>query len=58
MISKCQHFNFFPNLGLEGWGGIKYLFFPKFKLVHIILGVGGQESYGLFPQFRDIFSFE
>ena len=32
-------------------GIIKYHFFPKFKIVHIILGGGGQENYGLFPQF-------
>ena len=38
-----------------GGGGIKYHFFPKFKIVHIILGGGGQENYGLFPQFGTFF---
>ena len=40
----------FSQIRSEG-GVIKYHFFPKFKIVHIILGGGGQENYGLFPQF-------
>ena len=37
MISKMSTFHFFPNLGLEG-GGHQISIFPKFELVHIILG--------------------
>ena len=43
-------FQFFPKLGPRG-GVIKSQFFPKFKIVHITLGGGGQEYYGLFPNF-------
>ena len=50
MISKMSTFQFFPNLGLKG-GGIKYLFFPKFKLVHIILGGGGKKVMDFFRNF-------
>ena len=36
----------------RGVGVIENQIFPKFKIVHIILGGGGgQENYGLFPQF-------
>ena len=44
------HFQFFP-ISVEGGGGgiIENQFFPKFKIVQIILG-GGQENYGIFPQ--------
>ena len=41
----------FSQIRSEGGGVIKYHFFPKFKIVHIILGGGGHENYGLFPQF-------
>ena len=44
---------FFPNFG-QGGGVIENQFFSKFKIVHIILG-GGQENYGLFPQFGTLF---
>ena len=44
-------FQIFPNFGLGGVV-IENQIFPKFKIVHIILGEGGgQENYGLFPQF-------
>ena len=44
-------FHIFPNFG-RGGGVIENQFFPKFKIDHIILGGGGgQENYGLFPQF-------
>ena len=48
-------FQFFPNFGRGGGGVIKNQFFSKFKIVHIILGGGGQENYGLFPQFVTFF---
>ena len=43
----------FSQIRSEGGGSSNIIFFPKFKIVHIILGVGGglQENYGLFPQF-------
>ena len=44
-------FQIFPNFGRGGGGVIENQIFPKFKIVHIILGGGGQENYGLFPQF-------
>ena len=43
-------FQIFPNFS-RGGGFIENQIFPKFKIVHIILGGGGQENYGLFPQF-------
>ena len=43
-------FQIFPNFG-RGGGVIENQIFPKFKIVHIILGGGGQENYVLFPQF-------
>ena len=50
LYKKCLHFKFFP-ISVEG-GVIENQIFPKFKIVHIILGGGGvQENYGLFPQF-------
>ena len=57
MISKQSTFQIFPNFG-RGVGVIENQFFPKFKIVQIILGGGrgqGQENYGLFPQFRTFF---
>ena len=42
----------FSKICPEGWV-IKYQFFHKFKVVHIIISGegGGQENYGLFQQF-------
>ena len=47
-------FQIFPNFG-QGGGVIENQFFPKFKIVQIILGGGGQENFGLFPQFVTFF---
>ena len=47
-------FQIFPNFG-RGGGVIENQFFPKFKKVQNILGGGGQENYGLFPQFVTFF---
>ena len=47
-------FQIFPNFS-RGGGGIENQIFPKFKIVKIILGGGGQENYGLFPQFATFF---
>ena len=45
-------FQIFPNFGRGGGVVIENQIFPKFKIVHIILGGSwGQENYGLFPQF-------
>ena len=44
-------FQIFPNFGWGGGGAMEKEIFPKFKIVHIILGGGDQENYGLFPQF-------
>ena len=43
-------FQIFPNFG-RGGGVIENQIFSKFKIVLIIRGGGGQENYGLFPQF-------
>ena len=45
---KSLHFNF-------GRAVIENQFFPKFKKVQNLLGGGGQENYGLFPQFGTLF---
>ena len=58
MILKMSTFNFFPNLGLEGWGHQISIFSQIQISPHYPGGGGGQDNYGLFPQFRDIFSFE
>ena len=47
-------FQIFPNFG-RGARVIENQIFPKFKIVHIILGGGGHENYGLFPQFVRFF---
>ena len=44
------YFKFF-QVWLRVGGVMENLFFPKFKIVQIIIGRGGQENYGLFPQF-------
>ena len=43
-------FQIFPNFGRGGGAVHRKSIFPKFKKVQII-PVGGQENYGLFPQF-------
>ena len=40
---------------MRGGGVIENQFFPKFKIVQIILGGGGHEICGLFPQFVTFF---
>ena len=42
------------QLRSEGGGVNQFPTFPSFKIVHRILG-GGQENYGLFPQFVTFF---
>ena len=60
MISEMSTFQFFPNLGpREGEGHQKPIFSQIQNRPHYPLGVGGgQENYGLFPQFCGIFSLE
>ena len=41
------NFNFFPNQ-VRGGGVIKYHFFPKFKILHIILGGGVKKIMDFF----------
>ena len=44
------------QMGPRGGRGCHQIsIFPKFKIVYIILGGGGQENYGLFPQFVRFF---
>ena len=49
-----SHFKFLPISVELGSSNISF-FFSKFKIVQIILGGGGQENYGLFPQFVTFF---
>ena len=50
-------FQIFPNFG-RGGGVIENQIFPKFKIVHIILGGGGVKKIMDFSTICDIFFLE
>ena len=50
-------FQIFPNFG-RGGGVIENQFFPKFKIVHIILGGGGSRKLWTFSTICEIFYLE
>ena len=52
LYKKCLHFKFFP-ISVEG-GVIENQIFPKFKIVHIILGGGGVKKIMDFSTICDI----
>ena len=47
-------FQIFPNFGRGGGGVIENQIFPKFKIVHIILGGGGSRKLWTFSTICDI----
>ena len=51
---KIVYISNFSQFRLRG-GVIENQFFPKFKKIQNLLGGGGQENYGLFPQFGTFF---
>ena len=54
MISKQSTYQFFPKLGPRG-GVIKSQFFPKFKIVYIILGGGVKKIMDFFHNLGHFF---
>ena len=58
-ISKKSTFQIFPNFGRGGGEGvIENQFFPKSKIVQIILGGEGSRNLWTFSTISDIFCFD